>query len=145
MTDAEMNLRDYYIYARPHATAIHGLNDRATSDDLANETYSIRARNYSSNTFSGLGSALWGDRKPNAALNKLNSLTVENWIGTMPPDLTVSRFSNLVILTPHYPIEIGSRRVSVPEGGSEATYLLMAALSCFAAMLFSRRGQTVAT
>jgi hypothetical protein len=32
----------------------------------------------------------------------------------------------------------------VPEGGSAAMYLLFAALSCFAAILFRRRGQTVA-
>jgi hypothetical protein len=32
----------------------------------------------------------------------------------------------------------------VPEGGSAAMYLLFTALSCFAAILFRRRGQAAA-
>ncbi len=144
MTAVEINLIDHPIYARPYAT-IHGLNGRVTSDDFANENYSVRSRNYTANTFSSLGSALWGDHRQNAGFNGLNSLVAENWLRMMPSNLTASRFSNFVIPTPQAcPIGLNSCRVSVPEGGSEATYLLMAALSCFAAMLFRRRTQTVA-
>jgi len=130
-------------YATVHSNA----NTPFICDDFANDTYSVRgARNYTSNTFSSWRSALWGDQRQNIPLNGLNSVSVENWLDMMPSNLTASPFSNFVILKPQAcPIGLNSCRVSVPEGGSEATYLLMAALSCFAAILFRRRRQTVAT
>ena len=130
----------------PYYASVHGrMNTPVICDDFANETYSIGSRNYTSNTFSSLGSVFRGNHRQNAPLNGLNSLGAENWLGMMPSNLTSSRFTNFVILTPKAcPIGQGSCRMSVPEGGSEAAYLLMAALSCFAAMLFRRRGQTSA-
>jgi hypothetical protein len=128
----------------PHyATGHGGANTPLICDDFANETHIAREQNYSFHNFSSLGNALWGNRNPNVALNGLNSPSVDNWLGMMPSNLTTSHFSNFIILTPKAcPIGPGSCRVSVPEGGSEATYLLMAALSCFAAILFRRRLQT---
>jgi len=127
-----------------HASKHGSVSTPVVCDDLANETYSIRARNYTSDAFSSLGSALSG-QKQNGALNGLNSLGMDNWLGMMPSDLTASRSSNRVILTPQAcPIGLNSCRVSVPEGGTDAMYLLMVALSCFAAILFRRRGKTVA-
>ena len=127
----------------PHYATAHGrANTQLLCDDFTNETYSAKARNYTSDTFSRLGNALWGNQKPNVALNGFNSQSVDNWPGMMPSNLTKSHFSNFIILTPKAcPIGLGSCRVSVPEGGSGATYLLMAALSCFAAILARHRMQ----
>ena len=123
-------------------------NDRANTpivcDDFASQTDEGSTWNYSSHNFSSLGSALLGDHKQNSARNGLNSWDVKNWPVAMPSNITGGKFSHSTILTPEAgPTGPNSCRVPVPEGGSEAAYLMMAALSCFAAMLFRRR-QTVA-
>lgn len=88
-----------------------------------------------------------------AALNGLNSTQlagVDNWLGMIPSNLTAAQFSNFALLTPqgctHGPGSCPGQEfmVMVPEGGSAAMYLLFAALSCFAAILFRRRGQAAA-
>jgi hypothetical protein len=88
-----------------------------------------------------------------AALNGLNSTQlagVNYWLGMIPSNLTAGQFSNFEILTPqgctNGPGSCPGQEfmVMVPEGGSAAMYLLFAALSCFAAILFRRRGQAAA-
>jgi hypothetical protein len=82
------------------------------------------------------------------ALTHLNSTQLagaQNWLGKLPSGLTLSQFSNFVILTPQ-----GCKPGScpgqeffevVPEGGSVAVYLLFAGLACFGAILFRRHAQ----
>ncbi len=85
-----------------------------------------------------------------AALNDLNSTQiagVDYWLGLIPSNLTAGQFSNFVILTPqgctNGPGSCPGQEfmTMVPEGGSAAMYLLFAALSCAAAILYRRRGQ----
>jgi hypothetical protein len=128
-----------------YATGHDRANTPVVCDDFANQIHEGSSWNYSSHNFSSVGSALWGDHEQNSARNGLNSWDVKNWPGTMSSNSTGGKFSHATILTPEAcPIGLNSCRVSAPEGGSEATYLMMAALSCFAAMLLRRRKQTVA-
>jgi len=144
MTSVETNITAHRVDTCTYAT-MDGLRIRIICDDLARETHIGRSRNFTPSRFTSLGSALSGKQGQNAPLSALNSLSVQNWLGTLPSNSTVGQFSNFAILTPQgCPTGVGSCKVSAPEGGSEAAYLLMAALSCFAAMLFRRRGLTAA-
>jgi hypothetical protein len=85
-----------------------------------------------------------------SALNSLSSTQlagVNAWLGKVPLNLSPSQFSNFLILTPqgctNGPGSCPGQEffMMVPEGGSAAMYLLLAALSCCGALRFRRRGQ----
>jgi hypothetical protein len=85
-----------------------------------------------------------------SALNGLNSTQlagVNAWLGKVPLNLLPSEFANFLLLTPQGctggPGSCPGQEFMqvMPEGGSAAMYLLLAGLSCFAAMLFRRRRQ----
>jgi hypothetical protein len=87
-----------------------------------------------------------------SALNGLTSTQlagVDSWLAKIPSNLTPGEFSNFVILTPqgcaNGPGSCPGQEflMMVPEGGSALTYLLLAGLSCFGAMLFRRKHQPV--
>jgi hypothetical protein len=94
-----------------------------------------------------LSFAIWSLFDQNA-LNRLNWTQlagVNSWLNQVPGNLTPSQFANFVLLTPQGCTSgpgscPGQEFFEVmPEGGSAAMYLLLAGLSCFAAMLFRRR------
>jgi MYXO-CTERM domain-containing protein len=143
MPSAEINVIHHPVYTCSYAT-MDGLRSRVICDDFAREAHIGKSWNFTPNPFTSLGSALWGKQGQNAPLKGLNSLGMENWLGILPSNFEAGQFSNFAILTPQgCPTGLGSCRVSAPEGGSDATYLLMAALSCFAAILLRRRRQAV--
>lgn len=190
MTSAGNNVMDGFYVGPYYATVNGAANTPVICDDFADETSIGSSWNYTPNTFSTLGSALWGNQTKNyegaawltlqmlslnsnpgnatqvgylsyaiwslfdsSALKGLNSTQiagVESWLGMIPSNLTAGQFSNFEILTPqgcaNGPGSCPGQEfmVMVPEGGSAAVYLLFAALSCFAAILYRRRGQTTA-
>jgi len=92
--------------------------------------------------------AIWSLFDP-SALGRLNSTElqgVQSALSQVPSNLTPGQFANFLILTPQGCTAPGTCAgqeffMLVPEGGSAAVYLLLAGLSCFAAMLFRRRRQ----
>ena len=190
LTGAGNNVMDN-VYVGPYYATVNGVaNTPVICDDFADESYIGSSWNYTPNTFSTLGSALWGNQTQNyegaawltlqmLSLNSspgnatqvgylsyaiwslfdsaaLKGLTptqlagVESWLGMIPSNLTASQFSNFVLLTPqgctNGPGSCPGQEfmMLVPEGGSAAMYLLFAAFSCFAAILYRRRGQPAA-
>jgi hypothetical protein len=99
-----------------------------------------------------LSYAIWSlfDKNAFNSLNSTQLAGVKSWLGKVPSNLTPSQFANFVLLTPkgctNGPGSCPGQEFFqvMPEGGSAATYLLAAGLSCFAAMLFRRRGQAPA-
>ena len=98
-----------------------------------------------------LSFAIWSLFDGSNALKGLNSTQlagVNAWLGKVPLNLLPGEFANFLLLTPQGctagPGSCPGQEfmMLVPEGGSGAMYLLLAGLSCFAALLFRRRGQT---
>jgi hypothetical protein len=100
-----------------------------------------------------LSFAIWSlfDKSALAGLNSTQLAGVNAWLGKVPMNLTPGQFANFVILTPQNctngPGSCPGQEffVMAPEGGSAAMYLLLAGLSCLAAMLLRRRRQTSAS
>jgi len=108
------------------------------------------------NTEGYLAYALWSLFNPNA-LNGLNSSQlqgVDAVLSSIPNGLTPSQYANFFIYTPdlsqpitcnggncptHPPQEFLG--FTVPEGGSALLYLLLAAVSCFGAIVLRHRRQ----
>jgi hypothetical protein len=94
-----------------------------------------------------LSFAIWSlfDQNALSYLNWTQLAGVNSWLNQVPENLTPSQFANFVLLTPQGCTSgpgscPGQEFFEVmPEGGSAAMYLLLAGLSCFAAMLFRRR------
>jgi hypothetical protein len=102
--------------------------------------------NPSNNTQVGyLAYAIWSlfDKAALAHLNSTQLAGVNTWLGKVPTNLTISQFSNFVILTPQgcTPGTCPGQEffMLVPEGGSAVMYLLFAGLACFGAMLLRSR------
>ena len=103
-----------------------------------------------------LAYALWSLFNPNA-LNGLSSSQlqgVDNWLSQIPSGLTPSQYANFFIYTPDLSKSItcggGTCATAppqeflgfkVPEGGSALLYLLLAAVTCFGAMILRHRRQ----
>jgi hypothetical protein len=94
-----------------------------------------------------LSFAIWSlfDQNALSHLNWTQLAGVNSWLNQVPENLTPGQFANLVLLTPQGCTSgpgscPGQEFFEVmPEGGSAAMYLLLAGLSCFAAVLFRRR------
>jgi hypothetical protein len=99
-----------------------------------------------------LSFAIWSIFDSNAlnGLNQTQLMGVKGWLGQVSQlSLTLDQFANFQILTPQG-CTAGSCPGQeffqvMPEGGSNATYLLLAGLSCFGAMLVRRRRHAPAT
>jgi hypothetical protein len=117
-------------------------------------TYTNGITTVSGVTQSELSSAIWYITTP-GGINGLDKnaaalvSAVEAAFGTNTTLAAtyLSKLTNLWILTPNpltgigkgEPQEMWTEGLSVPEGGAALMYLLLAAASCFGAMLFSRR------
>jgi hypothetical protein len=189
MTSAGNNVMQG-VYVGPYYATVNGVaNTAVICDDFADDSVIGQTWKFNTNSFSTLGSALWGSQTQNyeAAAwltlqmlslngnpanatqvgylsyaiwslfdkNALNGLSatqlagVNGWLGKVPLNLTISQFSNFVILTPQgcTPGTCPGQEfleLVVPEGGAAAVYLLMAGLVCFGAMRFRFRRTSAA-
>ena len=125
---------------------------------LANQM--MKSANQNTNTEGYLAYALWSLFNPNA-LNGLSSSQlkgVNTWLGMIPSGLTPSQFANFFIYTPDLTKSItcsGGKcptappqeflGFSVPEGGAALLYLLLAAISCFGAIILRSRRSAYVT
>jgi len=120
-------------------------------------TQMFKPANENTNAEGYLAYALWSLFNPNA----LNGLTqsqikgVNSWLSSIPQGLTPSQFANFFIYTPDLakPITCSGGTcptappqeflgfISAPEGGAALLYLLLAAISCFGAILLRHRQQ----
>ena len=100
-----------------------------------------------------LAYALWSLFNPNA-LTPSQQSSVEAWLNSIPQGLTPSQFANFFIYTPDMTksITCGGGTCptappqeflgfTVPEGGPVLLYLLLAAISCFGAIVLRHRRQ----
>jgi len=124
---------------------------------LATQMMSVPINQNTGTTEGYLAYALWSLFNPNA----LNGLTqsqiagVDAWLAKIPTGLTPSQFANFFIYTPDLtkPITCSGGTcptappqeflgfISAPEGGAALLYLLLAAISCFGAILLRHRQQ----
>lgn len=120
-------------------------------------TYTNGSTTITGITQSELSSAIWYITTP-GGINGLDSKAlslvsaVESAFGTDTAKATtyLSNLTNLWILTPNpltgigngEPQEMWTMNLSVPEGGAALMYLLLAGLTCFGAMFYSRRPVT---
>jgi hypothetical protein len=111
--------------------------------------------NQNTNTEGYLAYALWSLFNPNAltGLSSSQLAGVEAWLSKIPAGLTPSEFANFFIYTPDLTKSItcgtGSCPtappqeflgfIAAPEGGAALLYLVMAAMSCLAAMVLRHR------
>jgi len=126
---------------------------------LATQMFVTANKNTTSEGY--LAYALWSLFNPNA-LNGLSStqLTgVNNFLSQIPTGLTPSQFANFFIYTPDLTKSItcggGTCQtappqeflgfVSAPEGGAALLYLLLAAASCFGAIVLRQRRRVYST
>jgi len=170
------------VYVGPYSATVNGVATTVICDDFKDDSVIGHTWNVTTNNFSTLGSALWGNQTvayeqaawltlqmlslsgnssnntqvgylsfaiwsifDKAALNGLNSTQlagVNIWINKIPTNLTLSQFSNFVILTPqgctNGPGSCPGQEfleVIMPEGGAAASYLLIAWLACLGAVL----------
>jgi len=119
-------------------------------------TQMFKPVNQNTNAEGYLSYALWSLFNPNA-LNGLSSSQIagiDAWLAKIPQGLTPSQFANFFIYTPDLTKSItcgGGNCPSappqeflgftVPEGGLALLYLLLAAVSCFGAILLRHRRQ----
>lgn len=117
-------------------------------------TYSNGGTTITGITQAELSSAIWYITTP-GGINGLDAnaallvSTVEAAFGTdtAKAKAYLANLTNLWILTPNpltgigngEPQEMWTENLSVPEGGAALMYLLLAGLTCFGAMLFSRK------
>jgi len=190
MTSAGNNAM-HGVYVGPYYATVNGVaNTPVICDDFADDSVVGHTWSFNTNSFSTLGSALWGNQaqnyeaaawltlqmlslnsNPNNATqvaylsfaiwslfdkNALNSLSatqlaaVNSWLSQVPSNLTLSQFSNFVLLTPqgctNGPGSCPGQEffMVTPEGDSVMMYLLLAGLACFGALLLRRRRQALA-
>jgi len=120
-------------------------------------TQMLAPANQNTNEQGYLAYALWSLFNP-SALNGLSSSQLKGvnyWLGLIPSGLTPSQYANFLIYTPDLTKSItcdggncptpGPPQeflgFSVPEGGSALLYLLLAAVSCFGAIVLRYRRQ----
>lgn len=119
-------------------------------------TQMLAPANQNANTQGYLAYALWSLFNP-SALNGLSSSQLKGvnyWLGMIPAGLTPSEYANFFIYTPDLtksitcgggPCQTAPPQeflgFSVPEGGAALVYLLLAAASCFGAIVVRHRRQ----
>jgi len=96
-----------------------------------------------------LSFAIWSlfDKGALAGLTPAQLAGVNAWLAKVPGNLTTAMFSNFAILTPQgcTPGSCPGQEfleLTVPDGGSNAMFLFMAGLACFAAIFLRGRRQS---